>query len=42
MVGIRKNLKVVLTKGDGINDIMHKWFLELINKLYRAFYDHEY
>jgi len=24
------------------NDIMRKWFLELTNKLYGAFYDHEY
>ena len=24
------------------NDIMHKWFLELTNKLYGAFYEHKY
>jgi len=24
------------------NDIMHKWFLELTNNLYGAFYDHKY
>lgn len=24
------------------NEIMHKWFLELTNKLYGAFYDHKY
>jgi len=24
------------------NEVMHKWFLELTNKLYGAFYEHKY